>query len=89
MSALVLARDFPGSASEFERRNVYVPCLVFSGIKRPIYVSSNYWLSKFTSTFVLALVKEKLPALNSLIPLYTKIFEKQSKPVKKMLTFLC
>ena len=33
MSALVLARDFPGSASEFERRNVYMPCLVIPASK--------------------------------------------------------
>ena len=50
----VQGRNFPGSASEFEWRNVYVPWLRH---KRRIHASLNRWLSKLTSTFVLAPVE--------------------------------
>jgi len=50
----------------------------------------NHWLSKLASTFVLALVEEKLTPLNSLYfstQISLKILAKQSKTAKKCLHF--
>ena len=55
-----------------------------------IHTSSNRWLSKLASTFILTLVEEKLTPLNSLYfstLVFLKISPKQSKTAKKYLHF--
>ena len=57
-----------------------------SGIKRPIHVGLNDWLSKVASTSVLGLVEEKLTPFNSLY-LFTRRFWRSKANLSKMLAF--
>jgi len=65
-----------------------MPRLVqYRAIKRRIHVSLYRWLSKLASTFILALVEEKLTPLNSLLFFYTNITKDFGEQVKWCLHF--